>query len=189
MSSTTDCRWIDVSPDYRKRLQGFKCAAPLKGGDSIYAVKKHGIYYAPWELEVQTTIRDFRKCRHPESEWAHICVSPGISGDDRIFSFVWFGIIGGTKHDANGSYVIGYIARSLDAEGCGFGDFTLKHALHVLKEDHERTGREDAVGARIDPMNSASMALFERNGFMDMGEDPEATEYHRWMRFGFSGID
>ena len=187
MTAESDYRWLDVSPDYRGRLQEFECAVPLDGFFDG-AVKRHGSYYWPWELEVQNTIRNFRKCTERDSQWAHIMVSPNSEGADCIWSFVWFGIVGGTRNDSNGDYVIGYIARALGVFRSGYGDATLKHALRVLKEDHARTGREDAIGARIDPRNTASMSLFARNGFVDAGPDPEATEYHRWIRFGFDNL-
>lgn len=178
----TDCKWRDVSPDYYGRLQQFECAKGMKEF-SRGATRKHAMYYNEWELEVQSTIRGFRKCSNPESQWAHICVKPGMRDElDTIYSFVWFGIVNGTKRDADGNYIIGYIARSLDAATCKFGDFTLKHALRILKEDQKRTNRDAAVGARIDPRNQPSMNLFKRNGFTDEGEDDNALPYHRWYR-------
>ncbi|MFT8704774.1 hypothetical protein [Bifidobacterium aquikefiricola] len=104
---------------------------------------------------------------------------------DEIYAFVWFGIVNGKKKDAEGTYIIGYIARSLKAHECHFGDFTLKHAIHVIKEDSEKSGREPIIGTRIDPRNQASQKLFARNGFQDTGIDDEAPEYHRWVRIGF----
>lgn len=186
MTNRNDCRWLDVAPDYYGRLQQFECAVP-QGGFFLGAVKKHGKYYHEYQLEVQNTIRGFRKC-DPKSQWAHICVSPDSKGNERILAFVWFGIVNGRKTDSEGTYVIGYIARSLAANGCGFGDFTLHHALQVLKRDCEHSGRADAIGARVSPHNKESMALFLRNGFIDAGEDPEAPEYHRLIRFGFDDI-
>lgn len=182
-----DCKWRDVSPDYYGRLQQFGCA---KGSvvQSLGTTRKHKKYYKDWELEVQSTIRDFRK---PDSsnQWAQICVktSSGIALE-KIYSFVWFGIVNGKKSNGDGAYIIGYIARSLDTDGCHFGDFTLRHALGVLQADHMKTGREDVIAARIDPRNDASMCLFRRNGFEDTGTDPTEPTYHRWVRTGFKNI-
>ncbi|MBT1179634.1 hypothetical protein [Bifidobacterium vespertilionis] len=186
MRSGNDFRWVEVSPDYWGRMQGFECARPL---DDPFegAERRHGRYYRPWELEVQSTVRRFRKC-DPASQWADLCVSADANGDERIWAFVWYGIIGGRKTNADGTYMIGYIARALSASGCRIGDAALSHALRVLRADHEATGRDPVVGARIDPSNGASGALFSRHGFVDAGVDPEATEYHRWLRFGFDGV-
>lgn len=181
---TGDCRWLDVSPDYYGRLHTFECATPSAesfGG----AKKKHGLYYHEYQLEVQSAIRDFRKC-DPSCQWAHICVSPDSDGNDRILSFVWFGVIGGRFTDSNGCYTIGRIARALSAEGCKFGDFTLKHALDVMEQDQKRTSRPDVITARVDPENEASLQMFLRNGFEDYGPDPEEPAYRRLVRFGFS---
>lgn len=154
-----DCRWRDVSPDYYGRLQEFECA---RGSDRSFigAMRRHHRYYPVWELEVQSTIRAFHK-PNPESQWAQICVKPDDAHHlEVIYSFVWFGILRGTFKDNNGVYTIGYIARSLDAAGCHFGDFTLKHALWLLAQDQHRSGREPMTAARIDPRNEASTALF-----------------------------
>lgn len=186
MTLESDCRWLDVSPDYYGRLQQFQCAVP-SDGFFLGSEKKHGKYYHGYELEVQSRIRRFRKC-DPLSQWAQICVTAGRNGDDTILSFVWFGIIGGRKKDSNGTYMVGYIARGVEARGCKFGDFTLKHALRVMKRDQDASGRDDAIGARVDPDNHNSMDLFRRNGFQDTGPDPEAREYHRLIRFGFDNI-
>lgn len=181
MTSESDCRWTEASPDYRARLQQFACAAPL-GGFALNAVRKHNQYYAEYEYEVQSTIRDMRSWDR-KSQWVDICVSR--EKKERIWSFVWFGIVGGTKKDSMGTYMVGYIARSLDAKGCHFGDSTLKHALSVMESNQKETGRDPVIGVRIDPDNKNSMALFERNGFSDTGRDPEAEAYHRLVRFGF----
>ncbi|WEV53507.1 hypothetical protein [Bifidobacterium sp. ESL0704] len=181
MTSESDYRWTEASPDYRARLQNFACAAPL-GGFALKAVRKHNEYYAEYEYEVQATIRDMRSWDR-RSQWVDICVSR--EKQERIWSFVWFGIVGGTKKDSMGTYMVGYIARALDAKGCHFGDSTLKHALSVMQRNQEKTGRDAVIGARVDPDNKSSMALFKRHGFADTGQDPEALEYHRLMRFGF----
>lgn len=179
-----DCKWRDISPDYYGRLQQFECAKGSKD-HSPGAIHKHGLYYPEWELEVQSTIRNFHK-PNPESQWAQICVRPSDGkGLDTIYSFVWFGIVGGKKKNAAGIYVIGYIARSLVAQDCHFGDFTLQHALHVLMQDQADSGREPIIGVRIDPRNTASMRLFTRNGFNDMGVDLNSPAYHRWIKKGF----
>jgi hypothetical protein len=182
-----DCKWRDVSPDYYGRLQQFECA---KGElhETLGTTRKHGKYYRDWELEVQSTIRSFHK-PNPAREWAQICVSASDGTKlDKIYSFVWFGIVNGTKSDSGGSYLIGYIARALDTYDCHFGDFTLKHALKVLSGDQMLTGRQQIISARIDPRNDASMRLFERNGFEDFGTDETQPAYHRWIRFGFRGV-
>lgn len=186
MTSESDCRWLEVSPDYYGRLQQFECAVP-SDGFFLGAKKKHGKYYREYQLEVQNTIRGFRKC-DPLRQWAHICVSAGSDGNDRILSFVWFGIINGRKTDGDGTYMVGYIARERSARGCRFGDFTLKHALRVMKLDCAQSGRDDAIGVRVDPDNQESMALFLRNGFHDTGEDPNEPSYHRLIRFGFDDV-
>lgn len=186
MTRENDCRWLDVSPDYYGRLQQFQCAVP-SDGFFLGAEKKHGKYYHEYELEVQSAVRGFRKC-DPLSEWAHICVAPDKNGNDTILSFVWFGIIDGRKKDSDGVYMVGYIAREMAARGCKFGDFTLKHALWVMKHDQSISGRDDLVGARVDPDNVNSMGLFIRNGFIDGGVDTEEPSYHRLIRFGFDGI-
>lgn len=184
---TSDFKWREVSPDYYGRLQQFECAAPL-GGFSMGAVMKHRRYYWPWQLEVQNMIRSFRK-PDPACQWAHICCVPGKNdSDERVMAFVWFGIIDGAKTNAAGTYMVGYIARALDANGCRFGDLALRHALHVMREDQLASGRDDTIGARIDPRNDQSIALFTRNGFIDAGVDPYAEDYHRFVRFGFEGI-
>lgn len=186
MTSESDCRWLDASPDYYWRLQQFECAVP-SDGFFLGAKKKHGKYYHEYQLEVQNTIRGFRKC-DPLNQWAQICVSPDMSGNDRILSFVWFGIINGAKKNSDGTYMVGYIARSLSARGCKFGDYTLKHALTEMKQDQIASKRADIIGARVDPANLESMNLFLRNGFHDTGEDPNAPEYNRLLRFGFENL-
>lgn len=134
---------------------------------------------------MQNTIRDFRSC-DSSSQWAHICVSrPDSQGDEKIYSFVWFGIINGRKHNSNGTYMIGYIARDISAKGCKIGELTLRHALRVLYEDYKNSRRQDIIGARIDPHNTSSIALFTNNGFVDTGIDQEAPDYHRFLKFGF----
>ncbi|WEV45998.1 hypothetical protein OZX62_05890 [Bifidobacterium sp. ESL0690] len=185
MTDASDCRWTEVAPDYWGRLQDFSCATEIDAFSSFDTVKRHGHYYPVFEWEVQSTIRNFRAC-DAAKQWAEICVSK--DKQERIWSFVWFGVVGGKKRDANGSYMIGYIARSLETQGCHFGDATLHHALAVLKKNQKETGRRPVIGARIDPMNLGSINLFKRNGFIDMGVDPEATEYHRWVRIGFDDI-
>lgn len=194
MTTDRDFRWCEVSHDYYSRLHQFECAVPKDGvSDARHTYiegyeARHNKLYPVWQLEVQSAIRDFRKPSNPRSQWAHICVQPDGKGNDRIRSFVWFGIENVTKKDNNGMYIIGYIARSLDAKGCYFGDFTLKHALRICRDDHAKTGRRPYVGVRIDPRNSESIRLFERNGFEDTGPDPEAVEYHRYVRVGFEGL-
>lgn len=179
-----DCRWRDISPDYYGRLQQFECAKGKKTF-SLGTIRKHSLYYNEWELEVQSRIRSFRK-PNPESEWAQICVKPGdAKRDEVIYSFVWFGILNGKYNNAEGMYTIGYIARSLSVDTCHFGDFTLQHALKVLAADQYKSGRDPIIGTRIDPRNEASMSLFERNGFQDMGIDETEPDYHRWIRIGF----
>ena len=150
---------------------------------------KHHRFYPEWELEVQNTIRAFRK-PNPESQWAQICVKPGDANHlEIIYSFVWFGILGGTRKNDQGIYTIGYIARSLAAAGCHFGDFTLKHALRILKDEQSKSGRYPLIGARIDPRNESSMTLFDRNGFRDQGVDEDQPSYLRWTRKGFDNIE
>lgn len=189
MEKEADYRWIDVAPDYRGRLQQFECAE-AKEEYFQGAEGRHGRYYLPYELEVQNVIRNFRHC-DSASQWAHMAVIPGKNGTERIISFVWFGIVGGTRYDASGYYTIGYIARSLDAKNCKMGYFTLLHALKVLKKDYdlskERLGRQrpDEIAARIDPENKKSIALFESFDFRDKGPDPNAREYNRFVRVGF----
>lgn len=147
MTTDRDFRWCEVSHDYYSRLHQFECAVPKDGvSDARHTYiegyeARHNKLYPVWQLEVQSAIRDFRKPSNPRSQWAHICVQPDGKGNDRIRSFVWFGIENGTKKDNNGMYIIGYIARSLDAKGCYFGDFTLKHALRICRDDHAKTGR------------------------------------------------
>lgn len=189
MEKEADYRWIDVAPDYKGRLQQFECAEASKE-NYPGAEYKHRQYYHPYELEVQNVIRDFRHCDQA-SQWAHIAVMPDKNGSEKIISFVWFGILGGTKSNVAGYYTIGYIARSLDAKNCRIGYFTLLHALRVLREDYElsrkRPGgpRSDAITARIDPENKNSIALFEGLDFHDAGPDPGAREYNRFVRYGF----
>ncbi|PJM80019.1 hypothetical protein [Bifidobacterium scaligerum] len=149
---------------------------------------KHRKYYWPWQLEVQNMIRGFRK-PNPRSEWADICCVPDKTGEERIMAFVWFGIIDGFKDDDQGVYMVGYIARSLEADHCHFGDAALRHALRIMQENQIKTGRDDTIGARIDPRNVQSINLFQRNGFIDAGVDPYEKHYHRFVRFGFDSID
>lgn len=189
MAKEDDYRWIDVAPDYRGRLQQFECAE-ASGEYYPGAECRHGQYYHPYELEVQSVIRNFRHCDQA-SEWAHIAVMPEKNGTEKIISFVWFGILGGTKSDIAGYYTIGYIARSLDAKNCKMGYFTLLHALKVLKKDYDLSKgklggqRPDSIAARIDPENKNSIALFESLDFNNAGPDPNAREYNRFVRNGF----
>jgi ribosomal protein S18 acetylase RimI-like enzyme len=179
-----DYRWRDVSPDYYGRLQQFECA---KGENEFFlgAVHKHGLYFKEWELEVQSLIRNFHK-PNPSKEWAHLCVKTGTARKPEvIYSFVWFGIVGGKKTDSEGVYTIGYIARSLEAFDCHFGDMTLRHAITIIEEDCSKTGRDPFIGTEINTHNQASIKLFSRNGFDDMGETENDPSYHRWVRIGF----
>jgi hypothetical protein len=178
MEKEADFRWIEVSPDYRARLQSFECASPLKGSHPG-SVRRHGFYYPPYEDEVQSVIRNFRQCDR-DSQWAELAVMPGNDGSETIIAFVWFGILGGKKTDAEGVYTIGYIARPLRMQGCKMGRTTLEHALKVLKKDyeasHSRNGgpRKPMITARIDPDNANSITLFTNFGFKDLGEDEKS---------------
>lgn len=111
------------------------------------------------------------------------------NGNDRICSFVFFGFQKTTEAEGSGFYIIGYIARALGAKGCHFGDFTLRYALNVCKEDSLKRGIADPlIFALIDHRNKESLALFERNGFLDDGPDEdEPDRYRRFVRFGFGG--
>lgn len=185
MNADADYRWIELNPDYHSRLQRFECAeqhdwlAPA----GVDVVKKHGKYYYEYEWEVQSVIRSMTNW-NKRSEWIDICVSTSTDHDgfERLYAFVWYGVIGGKKDDANGTYMIGYIARDNSLSGCKFGDKALEHALSVIEDNHRKTGREHVVGARIDPQNRHSMDLFARHGFDDYGPDPDATQYHRWLK-------
>lgn len=186
MHADTDYRWIELSRDYRGRLEQFECAKPYDTPIGLHApyVRKHGKYYFEYEWEVQSTIRSMRTWDR-QKQWVELCVSKSTDGNrlERLYAFVWFGVIGGRKIDANGTYMIGYIARENCLDGCRFGDRALNHALAIINENHVKTGREHVVAARIDPQNKASGELFRRHGFEDYGVDPEATDYHRWLKF------
>lgn len=139
MKRRSDFRWIDVSPDYRSRLQQFECAEEL---EEYYqgAVPKNHKYYHAYELEVQNVIRNFRSY-DATCQWAQIAVMPDTNQDERILAFVWFGILDGTKTDSDGQYIIGYIARSLEAKDCKMGREALWRALQVLKKDYEDSSK------------------------------------------------
>ena len=193
MTAESDCRWLDVSPDYYGRLQVFECAVPKDGVSVGYRTRvsghtvKHSRLYPDWQLEVENFIRGFRKVPDPGSQWAHICVDEDREGNERICSFVFFGFQNVSSDEKSGGYIIGYIARAIVARGCHFGDFTLRHALGVCEEDSRKRGLANPpVFALIDWRNKESMALFERHGFIDDGPDAvEPERYRRFVRIGF----
>lgn len=61
--------------------------------------------------------------------------------------------------------------------------------LNVCKEDSLKRGiANPLIFALIDHRNKESLALFERNGFLDDGPDEdEPDRYRRFVRFGFGG--
>ena len=189
MRERADYRWIDVSPDYRSRLQQFECAEELEEYYPGAATKNHKYYHA-YELDVQNTIRNFRSY-DTDCQWAQIAVVPDANQDERIIAFVWFGILDGTKTNSDGQYIIGYIARSLETKRCKMGRAALKRALRILRNDYEdslkRPGgpRLDGITARIDPENKNSIALFKSFGFIDDGQDEDATAFNKYIRYGF----
>ena len=195
MTAESDCRWLDVCPNYYGRLQVFECAVPKDGAFVGYRTRfdgytvRHSRLYPDWQLEVERFIRGFRKVPNPGSQWARICVDKDHNDNDRICSFVFFGFQKTTEAEGSGFYIIGYIARALGAKGCHFGDFTLRYALNVCKEDSLKRGiANPLIFALIDHRNKESLALFERNGFVDDSPDEdEPDRYRRFVRFGFGG--
>lgn len=195
MTAESDCRWLDVCPDYYGRLQVFECAAPKDGALVGYRTRvdgytvRHSRLYPDWQLKVERFIRAFKKVPDPKTQWAHICVDKDRNGDDRIQAFVYFGFQDADAAEDEGSYLIGYIARALSARGCHFGDFALKHALSVCEKDSQRRGLADPpVFALVDYRNKESRTMFERNGFIDDGPDEiDPEHYARFVRFGFEG--
>lgn len=201
MSADDDYRWRSASPDYYPDLKKFQCADPVSpeayretydryaalddevGFIDLFRTKNGSIYWN-YELEVQNFIQGVDYDLDFQHQWADICITKPHKVDElgKIFGFVYYALDFAEKPIENNVGYIGYIARASDAAGCKIGSMLLRHACAKIIGHCSVNSNDLLIVARINPENTNSQNLFFENGFVDYGVDPDATDYHKWVR-------
>lgn len=121
----------------------------------------HGKWAYPWQSEVADAA--ISTIALNDSDEFHIIIYAEFDEDTeegRIIGVCWIAL-----PQNQSSYMIAYIARSLDYRGCGIGSSLLEHALAFVKVNAMQRGIPHRIQTLIDKRNRESRALFERYGF------------------------
>lgn len=105
----------------------------------------HGKWAYPWQSEVEDAA--ISTIALNDSDEFHIIIYAEFDEDTeegRIIGVCWIAF-----PQNQSSYMIAYIARSLDYRGCGIGSSLLEHALAFVKSecDTKRNPSSDSVGS------------------------------------------
>lgn len=142
----------------RALLQNFVCTDPSRKHRERGYVRTHP---TPWELDVQSNLRNLRPPFRDDSEGLTVLVRGG-----KLVSAAHFG------YSTDGEAVIVFsLAVSIDERGQGYGGYLLRTVLGEL----ERQDPDAPVFARIDDRNDSSQALFGGLGF-ERTEERDAQE-------------
>lgn len=164
--------WREADAGDRSALKKFICTDPEHRPWDPHRRRKH--HPAEWEYEVQAA---FRKAKPPIKDHS---LSLLLNADGAICAAILLHL--DRNHPEGPIFVLDLIGVAQEHKGRGYGTLALSMLLADLAFERHQ-GDDYGVLARIDPRNKASQALFERSGFVNLGNVPD-KHYETWVHIG-----
>lgn len=150
-------RWDEGGHKDRAELQRFICANPPK---ARYQQGRGKAHPAPWELEVQSSLRGLTPPTGPDER-----LLLGYTLENELAAAVWLGLDDHRLH-----FIVLAVAVNHSRRARGAGHQIVAVAMDELRRWQQSHHPEvTAVFARIHPNNVASRKVFARAGFDLLG--------------------